>query len=361
MIDVWGSYRGGLKWLPERTIVLMKHGSHAYGTNGPTSDIDIKGVAVAPKEVLLGFVERFEQADKGWDDLDCVVYELRKIMSLAADNNPNCIELPFVDSSDWLMSTPAWEKIVLNRDLFLSQNARHRFCGFAVSQLKRIRSHREWLFNPPKAPPVRADFGLPEFTALSPDQRNAAESQIQKQIEAWTVDLAFLEDGPRIMVLNLVRGALEEIAGYSNTTIRTAAGRKLGFDENFLSYLEQERGYRGAMSHWKQYQEWLANRNKVRSELELKYGYDTKHGVHLVRLMRMAKEIMAGKGVIVKRPDAEELIAVRNGSMKFEELEQWAKNAEEDIVALVADSPLPKNPNRKRLDEICIEIVESML
>lgn len=55
--------KSNLPWLPERTILLTKSGSQAYGTSTPTSDLDVKGVAVAPKEYYLGFLKRFEQAE----------------------------------------------------------------------------------------------------------------------------------------------------------------------------------------------------------------------------------------------------------------------------------------------------------
>ena len=35
-------------------MFLTLGGSHAYGTNTPTSDIDLRGCAFMPKEVLLG-------------------------------------------------------------------------------------------------------------------------------------------------------------------------------------------------------------------------------------------------------------------------------------------------------------------
>ena len=45
-----------LPWLEAGTILLTKHGSHAYGTNLPTSDLDVKGVAVPPCEYFLGYL-----------------------------------------------------------------------------------------------------------------------------------------------------------------------------------------------------------------------------------------------------------------------------------------------------------------
>jgi predicted nucleotidyltransferase len=358
LTDIFNAYTGNQHWLMNHTLVLMKHGSHAYGTNGPTSDIDIKGVAVQPKEYDFGFTDSFEQADKGFGEYDCCIYELRKFMKLATDCNPNVIELVWIN--DWIHVTKVWEKIYDKRELFLSQNAKHRFSGYAMAQLKRIRTHRDWLTNPPTHEPTRTEFDLPEFTSLSVDQRRAAESQIQKQIEAWRTDLADVDDGLRIALLRSYEDALEEIAAYSKNDVWIAAGRKLGFDDNFLEYLDKERGYRGAHQRWKQYQEWKKTRNEARAELEAKYGYDTKHGMHLVRLMRMAQEIMRGEGVIVKRPDADELKAIRNGAWTIDELLAWADTQEKQLTELVTTTKLPKTPNRAALNKLCIEIVEAM-
>lgn len=358
--EVWASYRGNLTWLKDRTLVLMIHGSTSYGTNTANSDIDVKGVAVAPMEYTHGFLHTFEQADKGFTDLDCTIFELRKWMKLASDNNPNVVELLFTEPRFWLQSSELWERIYGWRELFLSKNCKHRFSGYAISQLKRIRSHREWLLNPPKAPPTRAEFGLPEFTSMSSDQRQAAEAQVKKQVEAWNIDLAEVEDGPRIALLSKYRNALEEIASYSGRDIEDAAGRKLGFSENFLEYLTQERGYRGAVAHWKQYQEWKENRNEKRSELEAKYGYDCKHGYHLVRLMRMAKEILEGKGCIVHRPDHEELLAIRNGAWTYDQLIEWSEEQEKIIDSLMITSTLRNQPNRVQLNWLCVDVMNEM-
>mgnify|MGYP001607055563 CR=1 FL=1 len=45
-----------------------------------------------------------------------------------------------------------------------------------------------------------------------------------------------------------------------------------------------------------------------------------KHAMHLVRLMRMCKEILITCEVVVKRPDREELLAIRNGAWSYYKL-----------------------------------------
>src|SRR5271170_2373841 len=88
----WSIYTGNLTWLPERTIYMTVHGSRAYGTNLPTSDTDIRGVCIAPKEFYLGFLSDFEQAVQEPPLDDLTVYDIRKFLSLAVESNPNVIE-----------------------------------------------------------------------------------------------------------------------------------------------------------------------------------------------------------------------------------------------------------------------------
>ena len=101
-------------------------------------------------------------------------WELRKYISLAADANPNILEVVFADDSDILKITEAGRQLRANRHLFLSKKARHTFSGYAMSQLKRIESHRRWLLNPPTAPPQRSDFFL-LYTIMKQFQRNVED------------------------------------------------------------------------------------------------------------------------------------------------------------------------------------------
>lgn len=306
------AYNGNLDWLKSRTIFLTKHGSHAYGTNLPTSDLDLKGIAIPPRPYFYGFASKFEQADGGFPDHDCAIYDIRKFFSLAADCNPNIIELLFTDPSDWLISSYYHELIYNIRESFLSKKARHTFAGYAHAQLKRIRTHQRWLRNPPAGKPTREEYGLPLTNVADKEQERAAE---------------FLE-----------------AQGY-------------GLETNFQYLVAQEKKYRQALKDWDSYERWRRERNPARHELEAKFGYDTKHAMHLVRLLRMCEEILATGKVNVRRPDAEELLAIRAGAWSFEELLDWAEKQDAKMEALYETSTLPHTPDRAFLEERCNEIV----
>lgn len=348
-----------LTWLWDRTLFLTRHGSHCYGTNIEGSDEDFKGFCVPPKEYFLGFSQRFEQAEFRHEP-DMVVYNIQKFFKLAADCNPSIIEVLFTDESDWRIITPMGRYVIDNKDLFISKKAKFTFSGYATAQLKKIRSHYRWLKDPPKAPPVRSDFGLPDSFLIPKNQLDTVQSGIRKKVESWDVDITHMDDAARIDLQDKIASALAEQSITADTQWM-AAGRSLGLSENFIDLMDREHRFGAAQATWISYQTWLDTRNEKRSELERKYGYDTKHGMHLVRLMRMGKEILEEKGVIVKRHDREELLAIRNGLWKYEDLLQWAYNMQSDLDSLYKTSNLKKVPDLTKLDDMCQSVVQNIL
>jgi len=322
--DLRSAYRGNLPWIADHTVIFGRAGSHSYGLNTPESDEDFKGVAVPPREYFLGFVNKFEQAEvkKTKDsDIEFVIYDIRKFFNLCTDNNPNIMELLWLDSSDYLKVTPLGERIINAREAFLSKRARYSFAGYAFGQLKRIKSHRAWLLNPPNKEPQREDYGLPKDRALiTRDQAGAMNELLDK-------------------------GSLKEAE----------------LSPNFLHSLAQEKAYHQAKTHWDQYQEWKKTRNPKRSALEEKFGYDTKHASHLIRLLRMCREILVDHRVLVKRPDREEILAVKNGLWEYDRLIEWADRQEKELDSLYETSTLRKEADRGFLDRLCVELIEDYL
>lgn len=344
-------------WLSERTIFLANHGSHAYGTSMPTSDRDYKGFCVPPREYMFGFSKVFEQREQKKPNPDLVIYGIKKFLSLAADCNPSIIEVLWVDESDVLIETIEGRMVRDNRWAFLSQKAKHTFCGYAISQLKRIRTHRKWLLDPPKAPPTRAEFDLPERRLLSADQQGAAIARIQQHIDTWELDLSDLDQARRIHVEEQLARVLDE----KTCDDFRQAGRLIGFDDNLMDYLQREKEYKATSDHWKQYQQWKEERNEARAALEARWGFDTKNASHLVRLLRMCREILEGKGVIVKRPDAKELLEIRNGEWTYEQIVEFAEREDAALYDVMKTSKLPKAPDREKLDKICEAVIERMI
>ena len=77
--------------------------------------------------------------------------------------------------------------------------------------------------------------------------------------------------------------------------------------------------------------------------------------MHLIRLLRMGLEILRDAEVNVRRPDAEELLAIRNGEFSYDELVQMAKDLEAKVIEAEKTTMLPKVPDHKFINELLFD------
>lgn len=308
--------------------MLVKHmaGSRAYGTNLPTSDVDIRGVFVADELYYKSPWFTVEEINID-DEEDTKYYELSKFLKLLVDQNPNIVETLWVDDEDVLESSPAYELLRANREKLLSSKTAFTFSGYAVAQLKRIKGHNKWINNPqPEAQPRMIDFvtmvqSFAEGKELKFDFNDPAH--LNYVMVHYGQDLYGMYENPEGKSYKAydVTGAL-----IANRDIET---HTLGNPVRLIRFNRDE--YKLAKEKHNQYWTWKKNRNESRSELEAKFGYDTKHAMHLVRLLRMGKEILTEGVVRVKRPDAKELLEIRDGKWTYEELVAYAEQLDSDI------------------------------
>lgn len=296
------------KFVTEELIFMTVAGSRMYGTNVATSDVDKRGVCVPPKVVVYGFARNFNQQE--YPGEDTTVFSLEKFMKLAMDCNPNIIELLFAPEDCIETIHPTWEKLLEKRDLFLTAKAYHTFTGYAHSQMKRIKGHRGWLMDPPTHQPTREEFGL---------------------------------TGAGQGVRELTRGVdASEISA------------------EVLQVIEKEKRYKAALTRWNQYQKWKEERNEARAELEAMYGYDCKHAMHLMRLLRMGKQILTEGKLDVRRPDADELKKIRNGGWSYDRLVREADEIKAELDEIYEQKAyvVPFGPPKTEISDFCIELHE---
>jgi len=344
--------------LPKGFKLLSKFraGSHLYGTNTPDSDIDTRGVFVSPKEYFLGFARRAERFSDKITDTE--YHSIQHFFKLALKCNPNIIEYFFIPDLQMISSSKQWDLIVENRDLFISSKAKYTFTGYAFSQMKRIKNHRAWLLTPPKKKPEREDFGLPPHKSLLLKDKIGAFNEIianyLKQIGAYHD----LKD-------NLLE--MEEVHNYKAIVENTskldfkAIGTIVPLSDNIMYALEKEKAYSSALMHWTQYQNWLKNRNPARAKLEANFGFDTKHFLHLARLMTEAKELMTTNKITFPRPDREYLLAIKNGLYTYEQAMEKFEKINDEMEEIYNNSILPKKPQLNKADDLCVKIVEEYL
>lgn len=349
-----------LSWVQDRTIFLTLHGSRAYGTNVEGSDEDFKGVAIPPKEMFFSSYKTFEQVilDKK-EDPDTVIFDIRKFLKLAAGANPNLIEVLFTDPSDHVLVTPLGQKLLDNKEIFLSKKIRATFVGYAISQMKKMKSHRGYLLNPPDHKPTREEFGLQEKPEIDKEQMSAAFAEIKKEMDRAQFNfMDHLEEAVKIQL----REAMEEML--SNMKLGAddqwlGVARSIGFDDNFIELMQKERRFLAAKREFASFEEWKRTRNEKRFKDEKEFGMNLKHAYHLVRLTRMAEEMLSTGKVIVKRPDREELLFIRNGGWTYDQIMHHMQKQNAKIDQLFINSSiLPDQCDVEKVDKLGIELIE---
>jgi uncharacterized protein len=348
------------------------------------------------------------------------IYSLKKFMLLAQQANPNILDVLYCREQDVLMAREVGEILRANRGLFLTAKAYWTFSRYAVAQMKRIQTHRRWLMTPPKEAPTRTGFGLTE--AFPSKTVEIAEALITKMVNSWEFDLSLIDDEaarievmdqfrdkmteivsgvlvdarvevtdglreemkalvvkaemnwPRYMspVPGFIEGEMERVIAAASTndadleyTKWRSAMRGLGLDDNLMTVLEKERKFKAAKEDWRKFTKWQRDRNPDRAALEAKYGYDTKHGAHLVRLMRMCGEVLDTGIVHVWRGniDADELKAIRGGEWSYDRLLEFSIDNDKKLKAKydAGNYNLPHHPNPVAISDLCVQLISGEL
>lgn len=350
------------------TILLAKVGSHAYGTNTPESDLDIKGVCIAPLEYYLGF-KTFEQKDSGWADpndppsnrfpildgiKDCCIYELRKFIKLAGNNNPTLLELLWLKDYEYL--SHIGKNMTMHKRQFLSRKVKHAYAGYSYAQLRKIETHRKWLLDPPSKKPEASDFGIDEnHKPLTKEQMGAfleflymlVRDNIEFMDPAEELRKLLLEDIDYKGIIKQKPIPPEAIAQVQELTRASS---------DYMRLLQASQSYRKALDEWNAYQDWKRNRNPARAQLEAKTGYDCKHAMHGIRLLRQGIECLKYGYLMVDRKeagDAEELVAIRQGDFSYEEVIAITERLFEGLEEAYNTTSLPHAVNSEMLNELC--------
>ena len=366
------------EWLPSNTVYLTIHGSKAYGLATDTSDVDIKGICVPPRAVENDLFHKFEQAENhpfiekqcshyknpNNPKLESVIFSLKKFFVLAAGINPNIIELIWTHESDRLMFHKCVNSLFEHRDLFLSSKAKYTFSGYAASQLAKIERHRKWIIEGELKLPERKDFGLPNVSPRGFDEVN---KYIKQKIEEWNLSKFPMDEMDRNDLKETIWELIGEVSKASVTwdnwpevywlSVQLKLVYDLGLSEEVAKLIQAEYAYKRASEKYQSWVNWKKNRNPERAKLERKMGFDGKHASHLVRLLRMGCEILQEGKVIVKRPDREELLNIKNGGWSYEKLIEYSQKIQTKLDDLYKITKLPKTVNYVKINDLYQKII----
>lgn len=339
-------------------------GSHAYGTNVPTSDIDKRGIFVQDVKTLLSLGETFDQASDSKNDI--TYYSLKKFVELAMNCNPNILELLFMPEDTIITMKDPMKKLYAFRHLFVSQRVYHTFGGYAHSQIKRAKGQNKLVHNPmPKEKPERLDFcriipledhGWSTFKGRPVPIR-------QTTISLKECSVAKLEHSQDMYRLYHYGPHVKGVFRNGNLVCDSIPIE----DENtkligFLSYSKDE--YENAVKKWKEYWDWVEKRNDQRwlDQESNKVDYDCKNIMHCFRLLMSCTHMLRHGEPLVRMPesDIEYLNDIRYGKYTYEFLMEKVDNMMAKMEDAMKSTKLPYSVNRERINELYLDIVFSI-
>lgn len=349
-----------------KPLLIAIRGSHAYGTALPTSDTDYAGVYIQPMEDILGFKYKQQIND---DKNDVVFYEIRRFLELLKSNNPNILELLNLPEDCIIYKDPIFDIILDNKNSFLTKGCRNSFAGYATQQISKSRGQdkkQNWEKDKVtrKTPLDFCYFhfgsnSVPLTTYLNDkgmDQKFCGLSKVPHSRDTYALYYDFRSEetdgSPEYPNIGYRGIAFEDSNDIRLSSIPKEATPCFGY----VSYNKD--GYTTHCNDYKSYQTWLQNRNEQRWVDVESHGQkiDGKNILHLVRLLKMSREISEGRGLIVRRPDADYLISIRKGEVDLQTLIDAAEKDIKEIDALFESSNLPNEVSLELVNQILVNI-----
>lgn len=342
-------------YVKNNLMCLYVGGSHAYGVDTETSDVDIRGIFKDNIDMILGLGKVDQLAN---ESQDMVIYSLSKLLPLIAEQNPNCQEALFVDQEEILFATQDYWYLRSRRDELLSKLARQKYSGYAMSQISRIKGHNKWLVKEQEGKfdkkPNIVDYIL---------YIDSSDGHIIKYDNLFNIykecynHLYFTKIKDEIYNvwenINSVYPLIE--AGNSFIPIQESSDR----GHNYFGIIWFNKSqFQKDLEEYNNWKKWKENRNESRHELEEKFGFDTKHAMHTFRLLNTGIEILNGEGCKVKRPDREFLLDIRNGKYTYE----WIISEAERLDKVVLEECYRKSKLQHSVDKkIVVDLIKEIL
>lgn len=337
-------------------------GSRAYGTAHSNSDQDIRGIFVLPSSKYLSLKNPIDTiADKR---NDIVYYSLHRFLQLASTANPNIIELLFMPKDCVQTITPFMQKIIEQRQLFITTKVYDTHIGYAQAQLKKVRGQNKWVNRPqPNEPPKKTDFC---WVILQNDTNSAYPFRPillnKANINASHCHVSSLEHAPNIYRLYKIGKWAHGIFKNDNIVCQS-----ISKDEELNSLIGllifNKQGYESSLRDYQNYWQWRKNRNENRwTKKEKGYlDYDAKNIMHMFRLLLSGKNLLKHGSPIVKFHGVElELLKnILSGQYEYDELMNMAEKEMDELSVLKSRSSLPTNINESEINRLLRDVTYS--
>jgi len=342
-----------IDWIKNNGLLVFEviTGSRSYGLDTATSDTDIKGVFVLPKDMFYG-LEYTAQVNNETNDI--VYYELKRFMELLSKNNPNILEMLHVPEKCVLQKHRVMD--LLQPEMFLSKLCEQSFANYAFTQIKKAYGLEKKIVNPVE----EERKSVLDFCFVHEDRE-------AEPLKKWLAEKGWEQSKIGLAAIAHVRDCYNLY--YSNEFNYAGVTKKDNANEVSLSSIPKgekplamlyfnKDAYSVYCKQYREYWNWVAKRNEERYKTTMSHGknYDAKNMMHVFRLLLMAKEIATEGRINVYRKDREFLLSIKEGKFEYDELVQQAEALKDELPLLYQRSDLKDEPDVDKINDLLIRM-----
>ena len=330
--------------LHTQNLLLLEavSGSRAYGLATPESDTDIKGVFYLPKSMFYG-MEYIPQISNETNDI--VYYELGRFIELLLQSNPNTLELLASPPDCVRYRSPLMD--AFKTEWFVSKACRQSFAGYAYGQIKKARGLNKKISNPMSS----EKKSVLDFCHIVEGAKTVPLRQwlSQRGMEQRRVGLVKIAHARELYALFYDPDGTR---GYHGIALKPEA-TNLSFNQD---------GYSSYCREYASYQQWLAERNETRYQGTQAHGqgYDAKNMMHTFRLLETARDIACHGEIRPRRPNRDELLAIKRGESFYEDLLEKAERLMAEVETAFDASDLPETADAASALAALVSVRESI-
>jgi hypothetical protein len=246
----------------------------------------------------------------------------------------------------------------LNADIFLSRLCNDTFAKYAYSQIKKAKGLNKKALNPVE----KERKSILHFCYVIVRNQSVA-------LENWLVQNTIKQEDCGLVSIDHVKDIFALYHDRNKNLRYKGIMHKDNSNEVSLSSVPEgekvmatmyfnKDGYSQYCKAYKEYWDWVEDRNDVRYENTLQHGknYDAKNMMHVFLLLDMAEEIALHKKVIVERPNREYLLRIKAGEFMYDDLLSQAEEKIARVNELFEKSDLPITPDKKKIEELLFTI-----
>ncbi|QCE41260.1 DNA polymerase beta superfamily protein [Psychroserpens sp. NJDZ02] len=328
-------------------------GSRAYGLDTATSDTDIRGVFILPKEhyYSLNYISQINNETN-----DITYYELNKFLELLSKNNPNIMELLNMPDQCILYKHPIFDTI--KKEHFLSKLCKNTFANYAFTQIKKARGLNKKIVNPV----AKERKSVEDFCYVRDGKQSVLFNNF---VSKNTLDLnSFgLAKLPHMKdCYNLFYNKSLNYKGIARANANEVCLSPVPKSELPIAVLYfNVNGYSTYCKKYKEYWDWVDKRNEERYKSNISHSknYDAKNMMHTFRLLHMAQEIGLDNKINVRRSNRDYLLSIKNAEFEYDELVENAESIKENLDLIYEKSSLMEKPNFNLVNSLAFQIRDS--